>query len=145
MKTRSIITAFVASTLVAAPAIAAAQGHGNRNGSEAQKRAQVERMDRDLDRDRFHDRDRIRDPAQDRERIHDPASLAQQATQAENHIYGYELMTDAERAAYRERMQNMATDQERQQFLAQHRQDMQVRARQRNVKLDDRGNPVREN
>ena len=148
MKTRSSIMALVVGALIAAPTIAAAQGSGNgngkRNGSEAQQRAQVERVQRDLERDRFHDRQRINDPAQDRDRIQDRTKAPDEARQAENRIYGYELMTGEERFAFQERLRNMATEQERQQFLAQHREEIQVRARTRNIKLDDRGNPVRE-
>jgi hypothetical protein len=53
-------------------------------------------------------------------------------------------MSDEERDAYRERVRNLSGDEEREQFMAQHREEMQKRARNRNIKLDASGNPVRE-
>ena len=53
-------------------------------------------------------------------------------------------MTDAERLAYQERLQNAATEQEREQIKAQHREEIQVRARNRNIQIDEAGNPVPE-
>jgi hypothetical protein len=138
------VATLLCSALVAAPAIASAQQSGNRNGAEAQQRAQVERSQRDLDRDRLRDRDRITDPAQDRDRIQDRTHAPDEAKQAEERVYGHELMTDAERLAYQERLKNAATAEEREQVMAQHREEIQVRARNRNIQIDDKGNPVRE-
>ena len=136
MRTRTIVTTLVVGALIAAPVIASAQQSGKRNGAEAQQRAQVERVQRDLDRDRFQDRDR--------DRIQDRTHAPDEAKQAEERIYGHELMTDAERLAYQERLRNASTVQEREQVMAQHREEIQVRARNRNIRIDEAGNPVRE-
>lgn len=146
MRTRTIVTTLVVGALIAAPVIASAQQSGKRNGAEAQQRAQVERVQRDLDRDRFQDRDRdrITEPDQDRDRIQDRTHAPDEAKQAEERIYGHELMTDAERLAYQERLRNASTVQEREQVMAQHRDEIQVRARNRNIQIDEAGNPVRE-
>jgi len=52
-------------------------------------------------------------------------------------VYGWELMTDAERNEYRERMRNMRTDAEREAFRLEHHKQMQERARERGVTLPD--------
>ena len=146
MKTRIIITALIAGTLVTVPAIAAAQGNGpgNRGAADAQQRAQVERVQHDMDRDRIRDRDRLMDPERDRDRTQDRTNAPDAAKQAEEQMYGYGLMTDVERLAYRERLMNAATEQEREQIKAQHREEIQVRARDRNIQIDELGNPVPE-
>jgi hypothetical protein len=59
-------------------------------------------------------------PAQDRDRI-----------------YGAQLMTPAERAAYRERLRSMSPE-ERVRFRQEHRQRMDQRARERGVQLRSR-------
>lgn len=68
----------------------------------------IQVQDRDMDQERDRDRDR------DRERI-----------------YGYDLMTDAEREAYRERLRSF--EREREAFRLEHRRAMQDRARARGV------------
>jgi hypothetical protein len=50
-------------------------------------------------------------------------------------IYGYQLMTERERSAYRERMRAAATDQDRDRLRRQHHDEMQERARERGVTL----------
>jgi hypothetical protein len=138
----------VVGALIAAPVIASAQQSGKRNGAEAQQRAQVERVQRDLDQDRFQDRDRDRvtepDQDRDRDRIQDRTHAPDEAKQAEERVYGHELMTDAERLAYQERLRNASTAQEREQVMAQHREEIEVRAGNRNIELDEAGNPVPE-
>ena len=66
-------------------------------------------------------------PAQDRPA---PASQAGQ-------VYGWQLMTPAERDAYRQQMRNTRTAQEREALRAQHHQQMQQRARERGLRLPD--------
>jgi len=63
--------------------------------------------------------------------------------QTRQRIYGEELMSAKERDHYRERMQSMKTERERSQFEAQHRRDMQQRARSRHLELTDDGTLVR--
>lgn len=137
MRFNRMVVTLVASALVAAPAAAVAQGNGNGNkgATDAQKRAQVERSQRDLDRDRLRTQDR--DRTQDR--IHAPDDAKQ------GQMYGYGLMTEAEREAYQARLAKAETAEEREQIKAQHRKEMDVRARERNIQVDDNGDPIPEN
>ena len=44
----------------------------------------------------------------------------------------------------RERLMKAESAEEKEQIKAQHREEIQVRARNRNIKIDDAGNPVPE-
>ena len=142
MRTRTIVTALAVGALVVTPALVSAQQSGNRNSTEAKQRAQVERVQRDIDRDR--DRERAGVAEHDRDRTQDRTNAPEDAKQAQQNIYGYNLMSDEERDAYRERIRNASNEQEREQLMAQHREEIQTRARNRNIKIDESGNPVRE-
>jgi hypothetical protein len=61
----------------------------------------------------------------------------QQETQTQERIYGSQLMTPQERAAYRNQLHNARTEQERERIRAEHHQAMQERARARGVTLPD--------
>ncbi|NII09686.1 hypothetical protein [Oleiagrimonas sp. C23AA] len=74
------------------------------------------------DRDQLHDQDRMRD----RDRIHDQDGRA---------IYGYQLMTPAERRTYMNHMRSLKTVQERNAYRMEHRNEMQQRARERGVAM----------
>jgi hypothetical protein len=50
-------------------------------------------------------------------------------------IYASDLMTSAERSAYMTKMQSLNTVQERNTYRAQHRMEMQQRARERGVAI----------
>ena len=52
-------------------------------------------------------------------------------------IYGAQLMTVAERATYRERLQNAETDEERARIMAEHHVQMQERAKAQGVTLPE--------
>lgn len=52
-------------------------------------------------------------------------------------VYGWELMTPAERSEYRIKMRSLKTVQEREALRSQHHEEMQKRARQRGVTLPD--------
>ncbi|AND68842.1 hypothetical protein ATSB10_13880 [Dyella thiooxydans] len=52
-------------------------------------------------------------------------------------IYGSQLMTPAERNAYRQKMRSLKTAQERQAFRSQHHEEMQKRAQERGMQLPD--------
>jgi hypothetical protein len=142
MRTRTIITALAVGALVVTPALVSAQQSGNRNSTEAKQRAQVERVQRDIDRDRVRERAGVAE--HDRDRTQDRTNAPEDAKQAQQNIYGYNLMSDEERDAYRERIRNASNEQEREQLMAQHREEIQTRARNRNIKIDESGNPVRE-
>ena len=146
MRIIPIVVTLIASALVAAPAASIAQGSGNDNkgAADSQKRAQVERSQRDLDRDRLRTQDRLGDTQQDRDRIQDRTNAPDDAKQEQAQMYGYQLMDDAERKAYRERIMNANSAEERHRIEAQHREEIQVRARNRNIKIDDKGDPIPE-
>ncbi len=52
-------------------------------------------------------------------------------------IYGYQLMTPAERAEYRDRMRSAQSAEERQKIREEHHAEMQKRAEARGVTLPD--------
>ena len=52
-------------------------------------------------------------------------------------IYGWQLMTPAERDQYRQQMRQMSSPRERERFRAEHHRQMQERARERGVTLPD--------
>ncbi len=52
-------------------------------------------------------------------------------------VYGSQLMTPAERSAYRKQMRSMKTTQEREAFRKQHHEQMQKRAGERGMSLPD--------
>ena len=85
-------------------------------------------QDRDQDKTRDQDRDKDQDQDQDRDRLRD---------RDRDQIYGYDLMTEQERIAYRSQMRTLATEQEREAFRKQHHALMQQRARERGVKIPD--------
>ena len=145
MKLRPIVVTLFASALVAAPLAVIAQGNGNANkgATDSQKRAQVERSQRDLDRDRLQTRDRSGFAEQERDRVQKRTHAPDDAKQAE-HMYGYNLMSEEERVAYRERLMKAESAEEQEQIQARHREEIQVRARNRNIEIDDAGNPVPE-
>lgn len=50
-------------------------------------------------------------------------------------VYGWQLMTEQERAEHRAKMQSMETKEERERYRMEHHQKMQERAKQRGVAL----------
>lgn len=57
--------------------------------------------------------------------------------QAQEQVYGSQLMTEQERSAYQSKMRAAKTNEEREQIRAQHHKEMQVRAKQQGVTLPD--------
>jgi hypothetical protein len=58
-------------------------------------------------------------------------------SQAQEQIYGSQLMTPQERTEYQARMRAAKTTEERDQIRTQHHKEMQVRAKQKGVTLPD--------
>jgi hypothetical protein len=54
-------------------------------------------------------------------------------------VYGQQLMTAEEQARYRARLQSMSNEAGRQQLMAEHREQMQARARENRIPLDELG------
>ena len=137
MRTTTFVTALFATALMLAPLAGFAQNQQRGRDADAQQRAQVERGQRDIGRDRLRDRDRISVPDHDRDRIQDRTKAPENAKQDEHNIYGYNLMNEEERSAYRERVKSAESRQEREQIEAQHRHEMQIRARNEGVQIEE--------
>ena len=161
MRTLLKYSALLAAAVVLLPFDGFAQGRGQGGGGggdqmQARDRAQVERGQTDRDRDRVRDRDRIHqtamDPAQDmmqtqernqsqqREQAQEQKQIHQPGTGngPDSDIYGHELMTVQERNQYREQLRLVESDPEQKtRFLAQHREQMQTRAKAQGAVIDD--------
>lgn len=60
---------------------------------------------------------------------------------ADETVYGYQLMTEQERAEHRAKMQSFQTEQEREAYRQEHHKMMQERARAQGVTLPDQPMP----
>ena len=161
MRTLLKYSALLAAAVVLLPIDGFAQGRGPGGGGDqagARERAQVERGQMDHDRDRMRDRDRIhqdamastQDPmqaqerkqAQEREQVQEQKQIHVPGTGngPDSDIYGHEMMSVQERNRYREQLQLVQSDPEQKgQFLAQHRQQVQARAKAQGVVIDEGG------
>ena len=140
MKAQTTIGILVASALALTSASAVAQGRQGQGGASAPQRAQVERGQRDFDRDRMRDRDRVNDPAQDRkqDRDQDRTHAPDDVQNGNQGIYGGELMNAQERKQYRDQLRLTETDPKaRSQFMKQHQEKMQLRAKENGVDIPD--------
>lgn len=154
--------ALLAAAVVLLPVDVHAQGRGSGQGGGDQARvrdqAQVERGQTDRDRDRIRDQDRIhqqtRAPSnegtasQDRKQEQQSEQIqGQEQVRAQgsgnvddSDIYGHELMSVQERNQYREQLRLVESDPEQKnQFLAQHREQMQARAKAQGAVIGDGG------
>lgn len=68
-----------------------------------------------------------------------PAGQEQGSVQGANatQVYGWQLMTPAERAAFQQQMRNAKSDQEREALRLQHHEQMKKRAAEQGVSLPD--------
>ena len=161
MRTLLKYSALLAAAVVLLPIDGFAQGRGSGGGGDqagARERAQVERGQMDHDRDRMRDRDRIhqdamastQDPmqaqerkqAQEREQVQEQKQIHVPGTGngPDSDIYGHEMMSVQERNRYREQLQLVQSDPEQKnRFLAQHREQMQARAKAQGVVIDEGG------
>jgi hypothetical protein len=138
MKVQTTIGLLVASALAFTSASAVAQGRHGQDRASPPQPAQVERGQRDFDRDRARDRVRVEDPAQDRQQDRDRIHAPDGTQNGNQGIYGGELMNAQERNQYREQLRLTESDPNaRSQFLKQHQQKMQLRAKEKNVDLPD--------
>lgn len=162
MRTLLKYGALLAAAVVLLPTDGFAQGQGSGRGggdqAHSRDRAQVERGQSDHDRDRMRDRDRIHQPATDSAQDMTQAQQRKQAQEREqiqqqqqihvpgtgkgpdSDIYGHELMSVQERNQYREQLRLVESDPEQKtRFLAQHREQMQVRAKAQGVVIGEGG------
>lgn len=140
MNAKTTITLLAATALTLASVSAVAQGSRQGQGARAPDRAQIERGQKDFDRDRLRDRDRITTPERDRDRDQDRTHVPDNAKLGENGIYGGELMSVEERSQYREKLRLTESDPKaRSQFMAQHEEKMETRAKLQGVQLGSTG------
>ena len=156
MRTLLKYSVLLAAAVVLLPIDGFAQGRGSGQGGgdqardQAQGQAQAERGQ--TDRDRNRDRDRVHqsamDPAQDmtaaqeRKQVQEQKQIREPGTGnvADSDIYGHELMSEQERNRYREQLRLVESDPEKKnQFLAQHRDQMQARAKAQGAVIDAGG------
>lgn len=130
MKSRTVISILVASVLAFSSMSSFAQ-QGQRGGGSADRAQQVDRADRNFDREGIADRDRLmeQERTQARERVRDPANLQ------DRDIYGNEFMNPDECDQYRQQLGSANTQEARQEFQAQHESKMQQRALQQGQDL----------
>jgi len=151
MRTLLKYSALLAAAVVLLPFDGFAQGRGQGGGGDqvrAQERAQAERGQ--TDRDRVRDQDRTHQAAtapayegtqsrqqkqvQEQKQIHVPDT----GNGPDSDIYGHELMTVQERNQYREQLRLVESDPEKKtRFEAQHREQMQTRAKAQGFVIDD--------
>ena len=110
------------------------QGGGQQGGGQQQMQQQQKRQaERAMSQDRTMDQERL----QTRERTHTGPDTDADPAQARRvpgaGIYGGNLMTAQERNQYRAELGALKTDEERQQYQARHREQMQLRAKERGV------------
>ena len=86
------------------------------------------------DQDRTRDQDRVQTPDKDLTRDQDRLRTRDKT---QDQIYGSQLMTQEERSAYRNRMRNAKTAQEREQIRKEHHEQMKARAKEKGVALPD--------
>jgi len=96
-------------------------------GQRGQQAGQQHQMDQDRDRAHSYDKEHLEARDQDRARVHQDLAP----------IYGEEVMSQQERLKYQEQLRAQHTGQEREQFMAEHRNQMQQRAAQRGVTLEE--------
>jgi hypothetical protein len=140
MKTRTTISIFAAIALALVGSSAFAQHRQQQHGARPQDRAQVERGQKDFDRDRMRQRDRTFDSAQDRDRDRDQDRVhaPDEAGNGNQKIYGSELMSVEERNQFREQLRLAESDPEaKARLMEQHREQMQIRAKEQGVKIDE--------
>jgi hypothetical protein len=93
-------------------------------------------MERSTSQDAVTEHERLQQRDRDRTQKHTSAATTAGAAATAGGIYGGNLMTEQERNEYRERLQSMKTEQERDAYMAQHRQEMQQRSKERNVPIE---------
>ena len=93
-------------------------------------------MERSTSQDAVTEHDRLQQRERDRTQKQTSSARTAGAAATAGGIYGGNLMTEQERNEYRERLHSMNTEQERDAFTAQHRQQMQQRSKERNVPIE---------
>lgn len=118
--------------LSGSPGVWAQDQHRDQDRDRVDREQQLDRdrlLDRDRDRDRLRgqDPDRLQTRDRDRDRLHQDLAP----------IYGSELMSEQERNQYRERLRAMQSLEEGELFKAQHREQIQARANEKGVTVEE--------
>lgn len=142
MRVATVLFVLVAGALMLTPITSMAKGKEGSGASQSGARAQIERGQKDLDRDRLRTRDRVSVPSHDRDRIQDRTHAPDFAKLSDHDIYGQEMMTAQERNAYRKQLQDAASSEERKRIEATHRHEMQVRAQEQGIDLAPPGQDI---
>jgi hypothetical protein len=119
-------TALACGLLAATPVSVLAQnrGQGQGQGQGQQKATQQRQAERTVEQRRTMD--------QSRDREHQP-SAAEAKGQS---IYGGNLMSKEEQKRYREELRSMNTEQQRNEYISRHREQMELRSKQRKVPVE---------
>ena len=141
MKGKTILASLAATAFVFASGAVYAQGQqgggqqgGGQQGSGQQQMQQQQQRqaERAMSQDRAMDQQRMqtRERTQDREQAQTQAQASKGAGEG---IYGGNLMTVQERNQYRAELGALKTDEERLEYKARHREQMELRARERGI------------
>ena len=147
MKGSKVLASMVATVLALGAGAVLAQGQqgggqqGGQQGSGQQQMQQQQRQaERAMSQDRVMDQERLQ--TRERDRTQDQAQ-AQTQTQAQTQakaaagggegIYGGNLMTVQERNQYRAELGGLQDEQQRKEYEARHREQMQLRAKERGI------------
>jgi hypothetical protein len=142
MRVATGLFVLVTGALMMTPITSLAKGKEGQGANQSGARAQIERGQKDLDRDRLRTRDRVSVPSHDRDRIQDRTHAPDFAKLSDHDIYGQEVMTAQERDAYRNQLQNAASSEERRRIEAAHRHEVQVRAQGQGIDLAPPGQGI---
>ena len=136
-----IATAAIVGTAFAGPAFGQGAQQGQQGGAQTgaqqgqqqqQQRQQQRQADRAMSQQQSMDHDRLQ--TRERDRTETQTQTQTRAAQGSGEaIYGGNLMTVEERNRYREQLRALGSDAEREAFLARHREEMQLRARERGI------------
>ena len=109
-----------------------AQTQGQQRGPAQQQKQGQPQATQQRQGDRTMDQSRDQDRSMERQRAHKPGADEVKGRS----IYGGNLMTREEQNQYREQLRAMSTEQQRNEFLARHHEQMELRSRQRNVPIE---------
>ena len=145
MKPLATLTAIFAAALILTPLASDAKGRqAGAGANQPMDRAQLERGQRDYDRDRMRDRDWNTSAAHDRDRTRDQdrTHAPDFAKLSDEDIYGHEVMSEKERDTYRKQLQKADSSEERHRIEEQHRHEMQLRSEAQGVQLGQPGQDI---
>ena len=143
MKRSKILASMVATVLALGAGAVLAQGQqggGQQGGQQGSGQQQMQQQQREAERamsqDRVMDQERLQ--TRERDRTQDQAQTqAQTQTKASagggEGIYGGNLMTVQERNQYRAELGGLQNEQQRKEYEARHREQMQLRAKERGI------------